>query len=500
MAGPTSSSGSPLLSVRDVSVRFGGIVALDGVTFDVTSGQIAGLIGPNGAGKTTLFNCLSRLYTPNGGDILFEGVSILNRPRHDIPRIGIGRTFQNVALFDRLSVLDNVRVGCHSVSSTSFLDNALRLPKVAPEEAHVAARAHELIAFMDLVPFTNAMAGGLPFPIRKRVELARALASSPKLLLLDEPAAGLNHEEIEVLKGQIRRVRDTAARHRAAGRASHEPGHVGVGQGGRHRLRQEDRRRHPGRGAARSRSDPCLPGDLVMAALLEVKGLKAFYGQTQSLYDVGFEIEPGGITTLLGANGAGKTTTLRAICNMVRREGLVRFDGKDIKNMPTEEVVRLRIAHVPEGRGTFTTLTVDENLRIAAYTRRDKAGVKRELDRVFSYFPRLQERVQQQAGTLSGGEQQMLAIARALMLGPRLMLLDEPSFGLAPLIVVEIFRILRRINEEEKVSILLVEQNAALALDLADHAYVLETGHVVMSGPSAVVKNDENIRKSYLGY
>ncbi len=237
-----------------------------------------------------------------------------------------------------------------------------------------------------------------------------------------------------------------------------------------------------------------------MAALLEVKGLKAFYGQTQSLYDVGFEIATGGITTLLGANGAGKTTTLRAICNMVRREGLVRFDGKDIKNMPTEEVVRLRIAHVPEGRGTFTTLTVDENLRIAAYTRRDKAGVKRELDRVFSYFPRLQERLQQQAGTLSGGEQQMLAIARALMLGPRLMLLDEPSFGLAPLIVVEIFRILRRINEDEKVSILLVEQNAALALDLADHAYVLETGHVVMSGPSAVVKNDENIRKSYLGY
>jgi branched-chain amino acid transport system ATP-binding protein len=237
-----------------------------------------------------------------------------------------------------------------------------------------------------------------------------------------------------------------------------------------------------------------------MAALLEVKGLKAFYGQTQSLYDVGFEIETGGITTLLGANGAGKTTTLRAICNMVRREGLVRFDGKDIKNMPTEEVVRLRIAHVPEGRGTFTTLTVDENLRIAAYTRRDKAAVNRELERVFSYFPRLQERLQQQAGTLSGGEQQMLAIARALMLGPRLMLLDEPSFGLAPLIVVEIFRILRRINEEEKVSILLVEQNAALALDLADHAYVLETGHVVMSGPSAVVKNDENIRKSYLGY
>jgi len=237
-----------------------------------------------------------------------------------------------------------------------------------------------------------------------------------------------------------------------------------------------------------------------MAALLEVRSLKAFYGQTQSLYDVGFEIESGGITTLLGANGAGKTTTLRAICNMVRTDGTIRFEGKDLGNMATEEIVRLRIAHVPEGRGTFTTLTVDENLRIAAYTRKDKVGVQSDLDRVFSYFPRLKERVQQQAGTLSGGEQQMLAIARALMLKPRLMLLDEPSFGLAPLIVVEIFRIMRRINEEEGVSMLLVEQNAALALDLADHAYVLETGRVVMSGPSDVVKNDENVRKSYLGY
>lgn len=209
MAGPTSSRGSPLLSVRDVSVRFGGIVALDGVTFDVFNGQIAGLIGPNGAGKTTLFNCLSRLYTPNGGDVLFEGKSILARPRHDIPHIGIGRTFQNVALFDKMSVLDNVKVGCHSVSSTSFFENALRLPKVKAEEERITTRSLELIEFMDLVPFTHAMAGPLPFPIRKRVELARALASSPKLLLLDEPAAGLNHDEIEVLKGQIRRVRDT---------------------------------------------------------------------------------------------------------------------------------------------------------------------------------------------------------------------------------------------------------------------------------------------------
>jgi branched-chain amino acid transport system ATP-binding protein len=209
MANPSTSTAAPLLSVRDVSVRFGGIVALDGVTFDVFPGQIAGLIGPNGAGKTTLFNCLSRLYTPNSGDVLFEGQSILGRPRHAIPYIGIGRTFQNVALFDKMSVLDNVKVGYHSRSTTSFFENALRLGMVAEQESRTTARAEELIEFMDLVPFKHALAGPLPFPIRKRVELARALASSPKLLLLDEPAAGLNHDEIEVLKGQIRRVRDT---------------------------------------------------------------------------------------------------------------------------------------------------------------------------------------------------------------------------------------------------------------------------------------------------
>jgi branched-chain amino acid transport system ATP-binding protein len=234
--------------------------------------------------------------------------------------------------------------------------------------------------------------------------------------------------------------------------------------------------------------------------LLEVEDLKAFYGQTQALHGVSFSLEPGGITTLLGANGAGKTTTLRSICGMVATAGTVRFDGQPITGKATEQIVRLGVGHVPEGRGTFTSLTVDENLRVAAYTRVDKAAAQRDLEMVFEYFPILKARIGQQAGTLSGGEQQMLAISRALMLGPRLMLLDEPSFGLAPLIVQEIFRIMRRINTEAKVSMLLVEQNAALALELADHAYVLETGRVVMSGKAADVKSDEAIRKSYLGY
>jgi branched-chain amino acid transport system ATP-binding protein len=244
-----------------------------------------------------------------------------------------------------------------------------------------------------------------------------------------------------------------------------------------------------------------VPAAPPAAAILSVNNIEVIYDHViLVLKGVSLAVPKGGIVALLGANGAGKTTTLRSLCGMVRTEGSIRFDGRDIAGKPTEDIVRLGVGHVPEGRGTFTDLSVDENLRVAAYTRSDKTAVRRDLDMVLEYFPILKHRLGQQAGTLSGGEQQMLAISRALMLGPRLMLLDEPSFGLAPLIVQEIFRIMRRINAEAKVSMLLVEQNAALALELADHAYVLETGRVVMSGKSSVVKSDEAIRKSYLGY
>jgi branched-chain amino acid transport system ATP-binding protein len=237
-----------------------------------------------------------------------------------------------------------------------------------------------------------------------------------------------------------------------------------------------------------------------MPKLLEVQDLKASYGATQALFGVGFSIERGEITTILGANGAGKTTTLRAICQTVKTSGSVLFEGEQLVGQPTEAVVRRGIAHVPDGRGTFTALSVEENLRLGAYARRDRTHVQRDMDRMYARFPRLRERRHQQAGTLSGGEQQMLAISRALMLAPRLLLLDEPSFGLAPLIVKEIFGIMRQINEEDGVSMLLVEQNASLALDLASQAYLLETGRVEISGPSAQIRNDETVRRSYLGY
>ena len=234
--------------------------------------------------------------------------------------------------------------------------------------------------------------------------------------------------------------------------------------------------------------------------ILEAKGLYAAYGETKVLHGIDFAVREGGVSALLGANGAGKTTTLRAICGMVKTQGEIRFAGERIDGSAAEDIARRGGAHVPDGRGTFLELTVEENLLLGAYTRRNRREVEADFERMFGYFPRLRERFKQQAGTLSGGEQQMLAIARALVLRPKLLLLDEPSFGLAPLIVQEIFAIMRRIRAEQHVSILLVEQNASLALEFAEDAYLLETGRIVIAGPAADISQDESVRRSYLGY
>ena len=234
--------------------------------------------------------------------------------------------------------------------------------------------------------------------------------------------------------------------------------------------------------------------------LLEVRNLRAGYGPTEVLHGLHFAIAEGSITALLGANGAGKTTTLRAICGMVRTGGEVLFDGQRMGGKSTEDIVRLGVAHVPDGRGTFTDLTTEENLRLGAYARRERGSLADDYERMYRLFPILAERRHQQAGTLSGGQQQMLAVARALMLRPRLLLLDEPSFGLAPMVVKEIFEVMREINRSQKVTILLVEQNAAMALRLADEAHLLETGRIVRSGASAELMNDDAVRRAYLGY
>ena len=235
-----------------------------------------------------------------------------------------------------------------------------------------------------------------------------------------------------------------------------------------------------------------------MAPILELHALKAFYDQSEVVHGIDVAVEEGGMTVLLGPNGAGKTTTLRAICGMVRSEGEITFAGKRLNRRATEDIAAFGVAHVPEGRGTFVGLTVEENLRLGGYTRLRNAPLN--MERMYGYFPILADRRRQQGGALSGGEQQMLAIARALMMEPRLLVLDEPSFGLAPRVVENIFKIVERIKREERVSVLLVEQNANLALELSDHAYLLETGYVVASGSAKALADDPQIRRAYLGY
>jgi len=234
-------------------------------------------------------------------------------------------------------------------------------------------------------------------------------------------------------------------------------------------------------------------------SLLEVEGLEAGYGPVTVVRDVSFSVDEGKVVTILGANGAGKTTTLRALSGVARASGSVRFDGREISGRSPEAIVRRGIAHVPEGRGNFASLTVEENLRLGAYVRKDGKAAREDMERCFEHFPRLRERREQAAGNLSGGEQQMLAIARGLMLRPRLLLLDEPSHGLSPLITREVFKILETIAREEGTTLLVVEQNANLVLRFADHAYVLETGRVVLDGSAEEIGNDEGVRRSYLG-
>ena len=235
-----------------------------------------------------------------------------------------------------------------------------------------------------------------------------------------------------------------------------------------------------------------------MTAMLNVKDLRAYYGQVQALHGLSFSLDEGSLTTLLGANGAGKTTTLRAICNMVRSTGAIEFEGKSLSGRSTENIVRLGIAHVPQGRGTFTAMTVEENLQLGAISRSDKAGIVSDIERMYEHFPVLKQRYTQQAGTLSGGEQQMLAIARALMARPRLLLLDEPSLGLAPMIVKQIFQVIGAINRERGTTVLLVEQNAYHALRLAHRGYVMAQGRIVLSGTGAQLLADADVRAAYL--
>ena len=488
-------------------------MAVNSVDFDIPRGSIVSLIGPNGAGKTTFFNMITGAYVPTSGEISFDGRDIVTtkgskvrslKP-HQVTQLGIGRTFQNIRLFGTMSALDNVLVGEHVHLRSRWWDAVLRTPRNNVEEEASVARAHELLKFVGLDERPHAWARNLPYGDQRRLEIARALATSPKLLLLDEPTAGMNASETRDLTDFIRRLRselgltvlliehDMRVVMGISDRVTVlDYGEV-LAEGSPAEVRANPTGRRGVPGPRRGR------GSLTVAALLELKDVHTYYGAIHALRGVSFTVDEGEIVTLIGSNGAGKSTTLRTISGLLRpRQGEIWLRGDRIDSRKPHEIVALGVSQSPEGRRVFARMNIQENLEMGAFARKDRRALAAEYARVYELFPRLSERKLQKAGTLSGGEQQMLAIGRALMAAPKVLLLDEPSMGLAPILVEQIFEIIKTINAQGT-TVLLVEQNALMALGIARRGYILQTGEVVLTDTADKLRTDPAVRKAYLG-
>ena len=501
-----------MLRVRDLTVRFGGIVALDGVSLDLNRGEILGLIGPNGAGKTTLFNCISGVVRPDRGAIYFETHSLTHAPPHVRAQRGIARTFQNLQLWGSMTVEENLMTPMDALGRRNTFSDALYLPFSSYAERASHERARAILHVLDLTPYRGTLAGDLPAGIQRRVEIARALAMRPRLLLLDEPAAGLDARETAHLADLLHAVRDRF--HVSMLLVDHDMSlvmrvcdHVYVLDFGKMLAGGTPQKiRHDPKviAAYLGEESKKLTGEVQTVAsarkeeppLLEVEGLAAGYGGLEVIRGVGLTVRPGEVVACIGANGAGKTTTLRAISGMIRpRAGRVRFAGKDVTGRSTESITRLGMVHIPEGRGLFPRLSVEDTLRLVSNT----AGREVDIKPAFDLFPRLRERRRQLVGTLSGGEQQMVALARAILSRPRLVMIDEMSQGLAPTVVRQLFDIVR-VFRDQGIAVLLVEQFVESALDIADRAYVFEHGTIGLSGAAADLRSDRKlVTGSYLG-
>jgi ABC-type branched-subunit amino acid transport system ATPase component/ABC-type branched-subunit amino acid transport system permease subunit len=507
----------PLLRVQDVSVHFGGLKAVSEVSLDVRDGSITALIGPNGAGKTTLFNTISRLQEVTGGRIWFGDTELTKLGPADTARLGIARTFQNLRIFVNMSVLDNVLVGCHRHEKSGFWAGGLGFPSQRREEKRSRARAMDALELVGLSDYSMLPASSLPYGQQRLVEIARALASEPRLLLLDEPAAGMNSSEREYLIGRIGMIRDAGVTVLLVEHdvslvmdISDEVNCLDYGKliacGTPDKIQGDEKVIAAYLGVDRGEVDLCATRHLVDGEtcpvpedMLVVEGLVTSYGSIEALHGVSLTVHKGMVVAVLGANGAGKSTLLHTISGIVHpNHGHVSFNGADITRMAPEKIVTRGICQVPEGRQLFPSLSVEDNLVVGATGRKDRRTLSEDIAYVYELFPILGERRRQAAGTLSGGEQQMLAIGRALTGHPTLLLLDEPSMGLAPLAVERIFEALAKLNQEG-LTMLMVEQNAQMALSLAHNAVVLQTGNVTLSGTATLLRQDDRVRASYLG-
>jgi len=506
-----------LLSARELSVHFGGLMAVNKVSFDVKRGEVFSLIGPNGAGKTTVFNLISRIYKPTSGSISFEGCELNALRPHGVAGLGIARTFQNIELFEHATVLHNLLVGRHTHHDSGLWSQLLFSGKVRAAEIEAREKVEQVIDFLDLQHHRDSIVAGLPYGVRKVVELARALCTEPKLLLLDEPSSGLNVEETEDMAFWIQDIQhelgiavlmvehDMTLVSKVSDRV------LAMSQGevmacGLPREVQT----HPG--VIESYMGPV--GDVSFSVgrlretsptrdeppVLNLLNVESAYGPIKAIRGVSLQARRGEIVTVLGSNGAGKTTILKTISGIIDpRKGSISFKGQDITACDPAYIVQQGLCHVPEGREIFPLLSVRDNLAMGAYTRKDRDGVAKDMEAVYGYFPVLKLRAGQDAGLLSGGQLQMLAISRAIMAAPELILLDEPSLGLSPKLTKEIFEIVVRINRERGTTMLLVEQNAHMALNAADYGYVLENGRIVMEDTCARLREKEDIKEFYLG-
>jgi ABC-type branched-subunit amino acid transport system ATPase component/ABC-type branched-subunit amino acid transport system permease subunit len=508
---PQPADGMPLgprpratLQVRGLGMTFGGVHAVSELDFDVPPAAVTCLIGPNGAGKTTALNMLSGFYIPSSGGFSLQGHALQGLSAFGIARRGIARTYQTSQLFPSLSVQDNVAL--------AMARGRLGLPLAGGALASPAHRqqARALLAFCGYRGDPDLPADGLAHVDRRLVEVARALAADPDVLLLDEPAAGLSREDKESLARLLRRIADAglsvvvvehdmalvmdisdhivvldAGRRLAAGTPAHIQADPAVRKA---YLGEQTDTLGPSRDGERR-----TPGH----ELLGVGGLVAGYGANPVLHGIDLQVRQGEMVALLGANGAGKSTLMRTLAGLQRATaGGVHLEGRPLDPLSSEAIVKLGVVLVPEGRQVFPDLSVQDNIRLGAFLhpRDSEARVQEMLDR----FPRLRERLHQRAGLLSGGEQQMLALARGLMSRPIILLLDEPSLGLAPKVIAELFASLDALREQ-RMTLLLVDQMAGLALALADRAYVMEAGHIVAQGTARAIASDEGLARAYLG-
>jgi ABC-type branched-subunit amino acid transport system ATPase component len=502
-----------VLSCHAVSVRFGGLAALADVHLEVREGEIVGLIGPNGAGKTTLMECVSGFQPVATGRISYRDTNLLELLPGQRAELGIGRTLQNVKLFPFLTIIDNIRVALHRHMRHGVLQDTFRLPPAVAEEKRILQEAIDLVQLIGMGQFAEKFAAELSYGTLRLLEMACMLALKPNLLLLDEPASGISQKETEALGPLLLRIREQTGA--TILMIEHDMPLImslsdwvyclDAGQNlseGTTDVLQSDPaviEAYLGTPAEQRKvaAQATRREDTKREVLLEVEGLDVFYDTVQVLYGIEMHVRKGERIALLGTNGAGKSTVLKAASGLVpARGGVIRWKGEDVSKMQAETIVRRGLGHVPGGRGLFPTLSVAENLRMGGYVYDSFKQVEEGIDRVVSYFPWITERMSQPAGTLSGGELQQLATARALVAQPELLMIDELSLGLAPVVIERLMDTVQRLWEDEDLTILIVEQQASFALGYTDRAYFLEKGEVRYEGSSAGLSNRPDLLRS----